>query len=113
MADMQYPSTNIGYDQDVVVFCAGRRTDIVNCIASWQSPRVRVCTLMGSKLIAYTDTFSQEAIFCVDRSQTLEGRAVENDSHLVCGVPLLGAPGLYGLTWCADCGTCTGLACHP
>jgi hypothetical protein len=69
---MQYPSTDIGYDQDVVVFCGGRRTDIVNCIASQQFAQEYACVrCMSFKLILYTDTFSHEATYCAERSQTV------------------------------------------
>jgi hypothetical protein len=44
-------STDIGYDRDVLVFRGGRRTDIVNCTASWQSAPEHACIrCMGFKI---------------------------------------------------------------
>jgi hypothetical protein len=91
MADMQYPSTDICFGQNVAVglICRGRRTDIVNCTSSRHSaPEYACLRCMGVKLIVYTDTFSHEATYCADRS---DGHTVDNDSQLACGVPLLGA----------------------
>jgi hypothetical protein len=69
---MQYPSTNRLYGQDVV-FCGGRRKDIMNCFASRQSaPEYACVSCMDFKLIVYTDTFSHEATYCADRSQTCD-----------------------------------------
>jgi hypothetical protein len=82
----------------------------MNCFASRQSAPEYACVrCMGFKLIVYTDTFSHEATYCADRSHTLRG-AVDNDSQLACGVPLLGAPGLYDPTSCGDGDSCTGIS---
>jgi hypothetical protein len=64
----------------------------MNCFASRQSAPEYACVrCMGFKLIVYTDTFSHEETYCADRSQTLGGGAVDNDSQSACVVPLLGA----------------------
>jgi hypothetical protein len=47
---------------------------IMNCFASRQTAPEYACVCcMGFKLIVYTYTFSHEATYCADRSQTLGG----------------------------------------